>query len=191
MAYNLIIATIHIKDEYDEDDTDTQSIKVLYFSDFNECKKHLQLLLRETSDQFIDIMLEQQSHVSLKKYSSIEHFFIKRVEEEFSCELDELSYKPVKYLLVPQGYNLDGYKKIFNAWNKGVSSSDIYHMILYWIEENKELCTGGVRKYLQRVLERMDSNESSKDIVEDFIDRNILDADISEHSDSDSDSESD
>jgi hypothetical protein len=57
--------------------------------------------------------------------------------------------------------------KIFSAWNDNVSSSDIYHTILDWITEYKNLIKS--KNDINDILDRMNSDESINPIVEDFI----------------------
>lgn len=57
--------------------------------------------------------------------------------------------------------------EIFSAWNKNISSSDIYHMILDWITIYKDLIKS--KKEIDNILKRMDKNDSLNEIVEDFI----------------------
>jgi hypothetical protein len=59
------------------------------------------------------------------------------------------------------------YLEIFSAWNKNISSSDIYHMILDWISIYGDLIKS--KEDIDNILRRMDSNESVNPIVEDFI----------------------
>jgi len=62
------------------------------------------------------------------------------------------------------------YNNIFKSWKENVSSSDIYHMILYWINTYKDEITDPyVLELLEDVLYRMNNNEETNDIVEDFI----------------------
>lgn len=59
---------------------------------------------------------------------------------------------------------------IFEAWNDNESSSDIYHMILDWITKNKNLITDEKSlEIIDDIKERMDNNDETTDIVEDFI----------------------
>jgi len=62
------------------------------------------------------------------------------------------------------------YLNIFVAWNENVSSSDIYHLILYWINDYIHTIKDvNVVSDATKILERMGSDDSSMDIVEDFI----------------------
>lgn len=62
------------------------------------------------------------------------------------------------------------YNNIFKSWKENVSSSDIYHMILYWINTYKDEITDSyVLELLEDVLYRMNNDDETNDIVEDFI----------------------
>ena len=63
------------------------------------------------------------------------------------------------------------FNNIFMAWDNNVSSSDIYHMILNWINQYGNDINS--KNEIENILERMNSNDSSSDIVEDFIYGNI------------------
>jgi hypothetical protein len=63
------------------------------------------------------------------------------------------------------------FNNIFMAWDNNVSSSDIYHMILNWINQYKDEINS--KNEIENILERMNSDDSSNDIVEDFIYGNI------------------
>jgi len=63
------------------------------------------------------------------------------------------------------------FNNIFIAWDNNVSSSDIYHMILNWINQYGNDINS--KNEIENILERMNSNDSSNDIVEDFIYGNI------------------
>jgi hypothetical protein len=58
------------------------------------------------------------------------------------------------------------YNEIFEAWNKGDSHNDIYHLILYWIQNYKNDIKA--QEQIEEILERMEFDELH-DIVEDFI----------------------
>ena len=62
------------------------------------------------------------------------------------------------------------YMEIHIAWRNGVSSSDIYHMILAWMETWKpETVHPEVANLLQDYKKRCRSGDSTYDLVEDFI----------------------
>ena len=58
------------------------------------------------------------------------------------------------------------YNEIFEAWKKGDSHNDIYHLILYWIQNYKNDIKA--QEQIEEILERMEFDELH-DIVEDFI----------------------
>ena len=61
------------------------------------------------------------------------------------------------------------FNSIFASWDNNVSSSDIYHMILNWINQYKQYIRGSVlfksTNIIENILERMESNDSTNDIV--------------------------
>lgn len=59
------------------------------------------------------------------------------------------------------------YLDIQRAWKNDVSSSDIYHMILDWLLRWEELIED--KKAIEDIKRRMDDNDSTNDIVADFI----------------------
>jgi hypothetical protein len=63
------------------------------------------------------------------------------------------------------------YLKILDAWDNDVSSSDIYHMLLDWINTYIEnIYDHNAVEDMNMILESMKSTSSAKDIVEDFVD---------------------
>ncbi len=63
------------------------------------------------------------------------------------------------------------YLKILDAWDNDVSSSDIYHMLLDWINTYIEnIYDHNAVEDMNMILENMKSTSSAKDIVEDFVD---------------------
>ena len=58
------------------------------------------------------------------------------------------------------------YNEIFEAWNKGDSHNDIYHLILYWLTKYKNDIKD--QEDVKDILHRMEFDEL-RDIVEDFI----------------------
>ena len=69
----------------------------------------------------------------------------------------------------------EGYKNIYRMWKNGDSSSDIYHIILDWINNNKyTVSCKKTLSFLDSILLRMKNNDSSTDIVQSFIDCDIL-----------------
>lgn len=65
------------------------------------------------------------------------------------------------------------YNKIIKAWINGKSHSDIYHMILYWIDNPKNKEEYNTQKDIVNIIDdinyRMYNNDETHDIVEDFI----------------------
>jgi hypothetical protein len=59
------------------------------------------------------------------------------------------------------------YFKIHIAWNNDISSSDIYHMIVKWIDTWRHEIID--KNAIHHIETRMSSNDSIHDIVEDFI----------------------
>lgn len=62
---------------------------------------------------------------------------------------------------------------IFVKWENGSNYNDIYHMILYWINNHMD----HIKKYnnksyynsMKHILERIKNNDETNNIVEDFI----------------------
>lgn len=184
--YKMSYALIHIQVYLSEED-DYHKVAFKCFNSLDILKKHIQSLSYFESYKnfdFVDTMISNKTHVSIKKSYNVHHFFIVSTEEEFSFDLDSLSINSLESVDHSIELDLEGYKDIIKAWNKGVYSNDIYHMILDWINGNIDLCDITKRKYLKKVLTRMGSNDSSNDIVEDFIDENILDLQYTSNSDS-------
>lgn len=64
----------------------------------------------------------------------------------------------------------ESYQFILKAWNDGVSSSNIYHMMVDWIEEAKDrLKTEAAKKEAAELWDRFETSDSTNEIVEDFI----------------------
>ncbi len=62
------------------------------------------------------------------------------------------------------------YMNIHTAWQTGASSSDIYHMILMWIEIWKpEVVHPEIADLIHDYIQRCESGDSTYDLVEDFI----------------------
>ncbi len=59
------------------------------------------------------------------------------------------------------------FERIFQAWDNNESSSDVYHLILYWINKYKDEIK--TKKDIEDIYERMITDDSTNDIVEDFI----------------------
>ena len=64
----------------------------------------------------------------------------------------------------------ESYQFILRAWNDGASASDIYHMMVDWVEEAKDrLKTEAAKKEAAELWDRFETNDSTNDIVEDFV----------------------
>ena len=64
----------------------------------------------------------------------------------------------------------ESYQFIMRAWNDGASSSDIYHMMVDWVEDYKDkLKTDAAKKEAAELWDRFETNDSTNDIVEDFV----------------------
>jgi hypothetical protein len=62
------------------------------------------------------------------------------------------------------------FNNIINAWTKGYSHNDIYHMILSWIKDNiHELSNMNIKNIINDIYNRMINNDNTQDIVDDFI----------------------
>ncbi len=62
------------------------------------------------------------------------------------------------------------YLKILDAWEKNIPSSDIYHMLVNWINTYIEnIYDHNAVKDMNMILERMNNNDSMNDIVDDFV----------------------
>lgn len=63
------------------------------------------------------------------------------------------------------------YGKIIQAWINNESMSDIYHMILNFITtyNNNNIKNNKILDIFQDIAKRMEDNESTNSIVEDFI----------------------
>jgi hypothetical protein len=65
---------------------------------------------------------------------------------------------------------LQAYKSIHSAWDSQESSSDIYHMILDWIQMYRpEEVYPEIAEEVQDWMRRALKNASTNDLVEDFI----------------------
>jgi hypothetical protein len=64
----------------------------------------------------------------------------------------------------------ESYQFILKAWNEGASASDIYHMIVDWVEDAKDkLKTEAAKKEAAELWVRFETNDSTNEIVEDFV----------------------
>jgi len=99
--------------------------------------------------------------------------FWKLDSHEKAVKLDELfySYQITKYFK-KQSNDIDKeqFEKIFTAWNENESSNDVYHLILDWINNNIDKVTDKMQlELLEDIRERMETNDETSDIVDDFI----------------------
>jgi len=87
-------------------------------------------------------------------------------EKLFACQIE-------KYFSgVGKKTKLDkkSFYHMFEAWNNNESSSDIYHMLLHWINENEMYITDNkCLEIINDIKTRMENNDETTDIVEDFI----------------------
>ena len=64
----------------------------------------------------------------------------------------------------------EDFNNIFKSWINGLNHNDIYHMILYWIQEYIEDVEDiEVKQIMKNIILRMEKNDETNDIVEDFI----------------------
>lgn len=59
------------------------------------------------------------------------------------------------------------FRVIINGWNMGMSSSDLYHMIISWMDGFKSEIDA--KDEIDRFMSRAENNDSTNDLVEDFI----------------------
>jgi hypothetical protein len=87
-------------------------------------------------------------------------------EKLFACQIE-------KYFSgVEKKAKLDkkSFYHMFEAWNNNESSSDIYHMLLDWIDKNEIYITDNkCLEIINDIKTRMENNDETTDIVEDFI----------------------
>jgi len=113
------------------------------------------------------------------KFSFDESAFINLDRTQIAYELDKLYYacritdhfsKNNKVMFIKKIDCEADYKKIMRAWSNNVGQNDIYHMILDWINTYKDFIEDiEVSVLLQDIKERMENNDETNDIVEDFI----------------------
>ena len=62
------------------------------------------------------------------------------------------------------------YTKIMEAWNRNASMSDMYHMILEWMEvyQQGEMCVEAAEA-VQDWLRRAEDGDETNDLVEEFV----------------------
>jgi len=79
-------------------------------------------------------------------------------------------YKMDFVSFLDKNINKEQFSNIFKAWNNNESSSDIYHLILEWINDNNNKLIDKTQiKLVQDIKKRMVSNDETTDIVDDFI----------------------
>lgn len=61
------------------------------------------------------------------------------------------------------------YHLIVQAWIDNQSMSDIYHMIIDWINKHNKHLNQDLLYLTDEIMKRAENNESTNDIVEDFI----------------------
>ena len=113
------------------------------------------------------------------KFSFDESAFINLDSTQIAYELDKLYYacRITDHFKQSSDKNYKNYKecqadyeKIMRAWSNNVGQNDIYHMILNWINAYEEIIEDiEVSVLLQDMKERMENNDETNDIVEDFI----------------------
>jgi hypothetical protein len=59
------------------------------------------------------------------------------------------------------------FRAIIKGWNTGVSSSDLYHMIISWMDGFKNEIDA--KREVKRFMRRAEKGDSTNDLVEDFI----------------------
>ena len=97
------------------------------------------------------------------------NFFEKEEESEWALKLDELYYacRISDHFKQNNQKRLSDFQSIMTSWMKDTDTNDIYHMILDFLNEHKTSILN--RDLLEEILERMNSNDETKEIVEDFI----------------------
>jgi hypothetical protein len=64
---------------------------------------------------------------------------------------------------------LQDLKNIFEEWNNNSSQNDIYHLILDWINNYEDSFSEELKKITKDIKKRMNDNDETNDIAEDFI----------------------
>ena len=64
---------------------------------------------------------------------------------------------------------LEDLKNIFDAWDNNYYQNDIYHLILDWINNYEDSLSDKLKKIIKNIKQRMNDNEETNDIVEDFV----------------------
>lgn len=91
---------------------------------------------------------------------------------EKALKLDELFYacRIEKYFKKERNNNDLNFEHIFDAWKNQVSTSDVYELILDWINNHEdEIMNHEMLDLIYDIKERMSSGDETNDIVEDFI----------------------
>ena len=93
-------------------------------------------------------------------------------ESEWALKLDSLYYAcrisdHFKIIKNNNQKRLRDFQNILTAWMKDTNQNDIYHMILNLINENQSSINN--KDQIEHILERMNNNDETNDIVEDFI----------------------
>jgi hypothetical protein len=102
-------------------------------------------------------------------FSFNKDIFEKEDESNWALKLDELYYacRISDHFKQNNEKRLSDFQNIMTAWMKDTNTNDIYHMILDLLNEHKNSIING--DLLEEILQRMNSNDETKDIVEDFV----------------------
>lgn len=93
-------------------------------------------------------------------------------ESEWALKLDSLYYAcritdHFKIIKNDNSKRLRDFQNILTAWMKDTNQNDIYHMILTLINEYESSINN--KSLIEDIRERMNNNDETNDIVEDFI----------------------
>ena len=93
-------------------------------------------------------------------------------ESEWALKLDSLYYAcritdHFKIIKNDNSKRLRDFQNILTAWMKDTNQNDIYHMILNLINEYESSINN--KSLIEDIRERMNNNDETNDIVEDFI----------------------
>ena len=159
------------------DNDDRHEIMHRSFDSKESLKEYMLTLTNFNDPTLVDKMIDSKQHITIKT-NRINHYFILDASDknEFNFCIENLDNSPIDNLYGKNIVEIDviGYVNIFKAWTDGVYSADIYDMIVDWINDNIDKCNIHVRKYLKEIEKRMQTNESSGDIAESFISKDIL-----------------
>lgn len=89
-----------------------------------------------------------------------ELFYACRIKDYF--KIDDIDFEVTKEAS-------EDLKNIFKAWDNDASHNDIYHMILEWINNYEDGFSEKLKNITRNIRERMNNNDETNDIVEDFI----------------------